>query len=121
MDLKNLRLQMNPNEENMLEINTGFKKGDAVTIVLDSMTEMVGRFVNDDDTTITLSSLRMVVPQTDSNGGIGISLQPVVFSSDDGYKAEMTFQRKNIVTTLRALKNIDDKLRQEESGLVMGQ
>lgn len=103
----------------MLEINVGYKKGDAVTIVLDSLTELVGRYVSDDNDTITLSSVRMVMPQTNPDGGIGISLQPIVFSSDDGYKADMVFKKKNCITTLKALDNIDKKLREEESGLMM--
>lgn len=103
----------------MLEINNGFKKGDAVTIVVDSMTEIVGRYVEENNESLTLSSVRVVYPQAGNDGSIGISLQPVVFSSEDGHKAEMVFQKKNILSTLKALDNIDQKLRQEETGLVL--
>lgn len=100
----------------MLLVNSGFKVGDAITIVDDKMNEFVGRYVESNDETITLSSVRAVVPQA-NQGSIGISLHPVVFSIPDGHKATLKFKKHNTMMIEKSVSGIDDQLRLEETGI----
>ncbi len=102
----------------MLQINTGFKKGDGVTVVLDNMNEIVGRFVSEDEKSLVLSCVRVIVPQANAQGGIGISLHPMCYSSEEAQKGEMTFPKEKIITYLKAMESIDKNLRQEDTGIV---
>ena len=102
----------------MLQINTGLKKGDGVTVVLDNMNEIVGRFVSEDENSLVLSCVRMIVPQANAQGGVGISLHPISYSSEDAQKCEMTFSKEKIITHLKAMDSIDKTLRQDDTGIV---
>lgn len=103
----------------MLEIKTGYKRGEAVTIVTENLSEMVGRFVSEDDENMVLSSVRVIMPQARQDGSVGISLQPLVYSAEDGHKSEMTFKKSSLLTHMKSMKNIDDTLREEDSGVLL--
>lgn len=102
----------------MLQIKTGLKKGDGVTVVLDNMNEIVGRYVSDDESTLVLTCVRVIVPQANAQGGVGISLHPLCYSSEEAQKGEMTFSKDKIITFLPAMENVTQSLRQEDTGIV---
>jgi len=109
---------MKKNEVDVLQINAGYKKGDAVTVLLDNMTEIVGRYVNDDEKTIVLSCVRMIVPQPNAQGGVGIALHPLSYSAEDAYSCDITFEKAKIVTYMKSMESVDKQLRSEDSGIV---
>ena len=102
----------------MLQINTGFRKGDGITVVLDNMNEIVGRFVSETETEIVLSCVRVIVPQANSQGGVGISLHPLCYSSEEAQKGDVTFKKNKTVTILKAMDSVDQSLRSEDTGIV---
>lgn len=96
-------------------LNTSkFKLNDVVTIKLTSGEEVIGYFVRDDMSGITLR--KPIVPVPTSSGSIGLA--PYLMSSSylqDG--TEMTFSSHAVITRMETSKQFAEAFIQQVSGL----
>lgn len=105
----------------MLKINTGLKVGDGVTIVLDNLNEIVGRYVSDDEKTLTISCMRLVAPSVHpQTQQMSIGLQPLVMTLDSGQNGNIVLPKDKILTYGTAVEGVDKRLREEDSGIQLG-
>jgi hypothetical protein len=90
------------------------KKNDIVT-VLTTIGEMVGRFVEENETTVTISSPKMFV-----NSPQGMGFAPgICISSCPKSVSPIVFQKTNVIALVPTVKEIADAWVQSTTGLVL--
>lgn len=105
----------------MLKVNSGLKVGDGVTIVLDNLTEIVGRYVSDDEKSLTITCMRLVAPAVNpQTQQMSIGLQPLVMTLESGQNSNVVLSKEKILTYGPAVEGVDKRLREEDSGIQLG-
>lgn len=105
----------------MLKINTPLKKGDGITVVLDTLNEIVGRYISDDEKNLKISCMRVVVPQVNpQTGSMSLALQPIAMTFADGQNGEVNIPKSKILSFGPATDGVDKRLREEDSGIQLG-
>jgi hypothetical protein len=85
-------------------------KGDIVTIKLTSDTEIITRFVSQDDTSITIEK-----PMAVSITPQGLGLMPWLFSADAS--KEITISNEQVFCTMDTLKDLADQYVEGTTGI----
>ena len=90
--------------------NKPHSKGDIVTIKLTSDTEIITRFVSQDDTSITIEK-----PMAVSITPQGLGLMPWLFSADAS--KEITISNEQVFCTMDTLKDLADQYVEGTTGI----
>lgn len=101
----------------MLEQKSNFEKGDGVTLLMDGMIEVIGRFVRMDQDVVVLSTPRIVQLQQTENG-IGMGLQQMVFTAKNSN--ELPINRSKILSMVPSTKEVESELIKMDSGIITG-
>ena len=91
-------------------INKPYSKGDIVTIKLTSDTEIITRFVSQDDSSITIEK-----PMAVSITPQGLGLMPWLFSADAS--KEITISSEQVFCTMDTLKDLADQYVEGTTGI----
>jgi hypothetical protein len=86
------------------------------TLKLLSGEEIIGKFVNENSTTIVLEEIKVITPGTDSNGELSIRISPWLLTS---MKPEHSIDKKFIISECPTDNTIAAQYIQETSGLTV--
>lgn len=77
----------------MLEIKVPYKKGDAVTVKLSSSEELIARFLDETDTTVSIEKAVILI-----QGPQGVGMMPWMMSADD---VAISINKRNVIAVCK--------------------